>query len=161
MNCSGCKLNIPTSQPVYCCIDQRFCSISCSKKNFCIIQHNDPSFENPHNWNDILNNNHYNNEKNYLLENKTEIGLTISIRRNKSKGDFRINIESVLEINDLMNTKKNKEFKKYINFLKLDKIIKDALLTNIICKYKLHIISILMYSLIIYGIYKIITIKQN
>jgi hypothetical protein len=148
MICSGCNTFIPISQPVYCCIDKTFCSTKCSKKQFTIIQDNDPSLDNPHNWNNILDNN---NELDESQEN--DIEFIISIKRSKTRNNIFINMVNIPTINN----EKKYIINKYIKLYKLDKLIKNALFVNIICKYKLHIISLILYSIIIYGIYKLIS----
>lgn len=163
MICSSCNIYIPTSQPVYCCIDQIFCSNVCSNKKFFIIKNKDPYFENPHDWNDILNNSSNNKQSTNLLENENEFEFIINIRRHKSRKNLLLNLDNMHEDtteNIELEFKNNYRFKKYVKLIKLDKLIKDALAIHIICKYKLHIICIIIYSLIIYGIYKLVSIKH-
>lgn len=159
MICSSCNIYIPTSQPVYCCIDQIFCSKNCSNTKFFIIKNKDPYFENPHDWNDILNNSSNNKESINLLENENEFEFIINIRKHKSRKNLLLILDNMHEDIEV-EFKNNYRFKKYIKLIKFDKLIKYIIANNIICKYKLHIISIIIYSLIIYGIYKLISIKH-
>jgi hypothetical protein len=156
MFCSSCNTHIPTFQPVYCCIDQIFCSNICSNKKLFIIKNKDPHLDNPHDWDEILNNSNNNIKLSELLEKECEIEFIINIRRQKSRRDLILNIEKSNE-NLLLEMNRHHQIKKYI---KLDKLIKDAIVINIICKYKLHIILIILYGIIIYGIYKSICINQ-
>lgn len=161
MICSSCNKYIPISQPVYCCIDKIFCSNVCSNKKFFVIKSKDPYFENPHDWNDILNNSS-NGDKINLIED--EIDFVINIKRYKSRKNLITPLDNNIDKDSIENIeleyKKHKHFKNYIKLIKLDKLINDALAINIICKYKLHIITIIIYSLIIYGIYKLVSIKH-
>ena len=152
MICSSCNIYIPTSRPVYCCIDKTFCSTSCSKKQLTIIQSNDPCLDNPHNWNHILDNN---SELNDFEEN--EIEFIIGIKRNKTKHNIFINMENI----HIQNNETKHAIKKYTRLIRLNKLIKNALFINIICKYKIHIMLFLLYIVLLYAIYNAIIISYN
>lgn len=159
MICSSCNTHIPTFQPVYCCIDQIFCSNICSNKKFFIIKNKDPQLDNPHNWDEILNNSNNNIELSELIEKECDVEFIINIRRQKSRKDLILTIEKSNE-NLQLEMKRHHQFKKYIKLINLDKLIKDAVVINIICKYKLHIILIILYGIIINVIYKLICVNQ-
>jgi hypothetical protein len=82
---------------------------------------------------------------------ENEIEFVISIKRNKTRNDVFINMENM----QYMRNEKKYIIHKYARLYKLDKLIKNALLVNIICKYKIHIISLIICSFILYGIYKL------
>lgn len=154
MICSTCNVYVPTSQPVYCCIDKAFCSHICSKKQISIIQDKDPWFENPQDWSNILNNtvnyDKINNMEVLNIEND-DFHIKINIKRNKPK--------SILILNEEQNETKIKKHEivsnKLLKMLVLTNKIKNINIISCLFKYKYHIISIFIYIIIFYLIYKI------
>jgi hypothetical protein len=161
MLCSTCNVYIPTSQPVYCCIDKTFCSQLCCKKQFKIIQNKDPWFEYPHDWTDILNNNiNYEKKDNIEIYNikNNEFHVIINIKRNKSKSILILN-ELDNESNAVVYNKKQENLsRKLMSILFLNKIFKNINLISCLYKYKYHALGLLLYISIFYLIYKINTI---
>lgn len=152
MICSNCNIHIPTYRTAYCCIDKIFCSLVCSNKKLFIIKKNDPEFTNPHDWNNILNSSNNNKFLDLLEnenENENEFECIINIKKQKSKNNLLLHIDNSNEYIHSQLKKRNK-----IKF-KLNGI-RNYLSENIICKYKLHIISIIIYGFIVYEIYNLL-----